>query len=283
MSESGESWLTLELQDRRYITIVEGDAVAAPPDKPPIWDRLEIDPKLRRWAPLAVPLLAMPLLPIALPIGAAFALDWIDKNFPGWQADVPPGGGQINVLPVPRRLVGDADFGPQGWEAGIVYAANPRKPRMYRALAIFQEEMLLHKITELERLINGLGAREYEIRHSSGKVSEAGGSVGVAGLGGIGAGGQRSRLTERRWAGTSDGHDPVVPSGMVWFESEPDWQNLAESRLSRARRQFSFSVRQSHDFGVDAKLAASVMQVGLEIGGNFRSVEQVEFTVCGSF
>lgn len=272
MVDSPESWLTLELQDRRYITIVEDEGEPAPGGAPSSSARLGIEPEWLRWAPVAIPLLAVPFL---LPIGAGVALRWLGRNRPV--------DGLVNVRRVPRRFVGEADFGPQGWETGIVYAANPKKPPMYRSLATFQEEMLLHKITELERLINGLGAREYEIRHTSGKVSEAGGSFALTALGGIMAGGQRSRLTERHWGGTSDGHEPAVPSGMVWYDSEPEWQNLAESRLNGSRRQFSFSVRQNQDFGVDAKLAASVMEAGLRIGGNFRSVERVEFAVSGSF
>jgi hypothetical protein len=272
MGESRESWLTLELQDRRYITIIEGEGELPASAEPTPSPRIDIDAAWLRWAPLAIPLL---VTPFGLPMGVAVAMRWLAAKRPDRE--------QVNVLPVPRRFVGAADFGPQGWETGIVYAANPKKPSMYRPLATFQEDLLLHKIAELERLINGLGAREYEILHTSGKVSAAGGLLSLASMGGSEASGQRSRLTERHWGGTSDGHEPAVPVGMVWYDSESEWQNLAESRLSSSRRQFSFSVRQNHDFGVDAKLAASVVEAGLQIGGFFRSVERVEFAVSGSF
>lgn len=76
---------------------------------------------------------------------------------------------------------------------------------------------------------------------------------------------------------------PGFPSDMVWLSSEPEWRNLVESRMNGTRKKFAFTVGQDEEFGVDARLAATVKALKLEIGGQWRSAQKVEFVVEGSF
>jgi hypothetical protein len=69
----------------------------------------------------------------------------------------------------------------------------------------------------------------------------------------------------------------------VWLDSESEWRNLVESRLNGTRKRFAFTVRQDEEFGVDARLAATIKALKLEIGGQYRSTQKVEFAVEGSF
>ena len=266
-----ENWLTSDVQDRRYITVV--DEVDSPHDNQSHKSGSAIDKfeaaKLLPFAPLAVPLLLTPIGPLALLAFAASRL----KNL---------AGDAVKILPVPRSLAAGVDFGPNGWEPNVVYAANPKQPTMYRSLASFHEELLLHKISELDRLLNALGALEYSIEHVEKRGKGVGGAIDL-GVAGAGAWSSDIELTERKWSGTSDCNSPRLPDRLVWFDGEPEWQNLAESRFNGTRRKFAFSVRQAQDFGVDANVAASVEALKFEIGGRFKSVKHVEFAVTGTF
>jgi hypothetical protein len=270
-----EDWLKFDLNERRYITVVnalepnEGkDQVA--PGFDAVWPP---SAKTLKTVALASPfavLLGPLLLPAAALAAGAYALQKADE------AAAPP------VLRVPRAYVTDIDFGPNGWEPDVVYGANPKQPAMYRSLAKFHEELLVHKISELDRILNALGAREYSISHVSMRGREAGAELSLGPFGGR-ADAAGLALCERKWSGTSDGHEPSLPDDLVWYPGEREWQSLVDSRLKGTRRKFAFSVRQDESFGVDAALAASFEAINLKIGGHYAGVDHVEFAVAGSF
>lgn len=258
------SWLEYDLNSRRYITVVEDGAGAATTQT------------LVTRIPVPLVEIAAIVLPFPMRILALLAKQQ--------GAAAPAGGsGNASILRVPKASVAGIDFGATGWEPEVVYAVNPKQPTMYRPLATFHEELLLHKLTELDRLLNALGAKEYEISHvrRRGRQGGAGFDFGSRFAGGGSA--SRNAMSERRWSGTSDGHEPSLPDGLCWYSGEREWQNLVESRTHGSRRKFAFSVRHDEDFGVDARLAASVEAAKLKIGGRYTSVDQVEFAVSGTF
>lgn len=269
------NWLALDLNDRRYIVVtsssttqeaIPGTTADGLGGLGAALDRVPL-PVLAAGA--FVPLFTLPAL-----VGmAARAL----------KQGAAEGGPPASFLRVPSDFVGGIDFGPSGWEPDVVYAVNPKLATMYRPLATFHEELLLHKLTELDRLLNALGAKEYEISHVRRRAGEGAGGVDVGSLVGVGSGARRSALCERRWSGTSDGHAPRLPEDLCWYPGEREWQNLAESRFHGFRRKFAFSVRQDEAFGVDAELATRFEAIPLKIGGRYASVEQVEFAVSGTF
>lgn len=255
-------WHKQELAERRYITVVE-DTPAARDDAPS-----------------------------ALIAPEASSSSWgrpIQAVSSWWESKAENEDQNLVILKVPRSSVRDIDFGPHGWTSGTVYAAHPKQRGVYRAVATFYEDLLLQKITELERLINALGAREYKITHV--KKAERGFSakfdtlpvIGSRSIFGGSYGSKSTDLTERTWSGTSEGHQPWVPSDLIWIDSEPEWRNLVESRMTGTRKMFSFTVRQEEEHGVDARLAAAIKAMKLEIGGQYRSTQHVEFCVSGTF
>jgi hypothetical protein len=271
-----ENWLKLDIQDRRYISVVRDSQImsqssdASKPDS-----SFSTPPDLAKGAMIAAPLL-IPLAPFLLPAAAMAATGYfLHKRTK--DSDPPL------ILKLPAALVKDIDFGPQGWEPDVVYAVNPKQSTMYRPLASFHEELLAHKISELDRFLNALGAREYSIRHLRTRGSNSGGYIGVEPFAKAGGETTSLALCERVWSGTSDGHEPSLPDGLVWYPGERDWQNLADSRFKGTRRQFAFSVRQQESFGVDAELAARVEALNLKIGGRYASTDQIEFAVAGTF
>ncbi len=273
-------WTELDVADRRYITVVEDAELSNEiPDVKPA-------PDLATTLALAARLF-LGLGPIVAPIAVI-----------GWGLAAAMGPMSVTqaqpnatrrILKVARSQVKNIYFGPHGWVPKVVYAANPVESFSYYPLANFHEEIFLDRIAELERLLNALGAREYSIRHASGKQRGAGGFLGVSDLlsgVGVGIGGDaKSRLLRARtWEGTSDHKRPKLPPDLRWYPRERDWQNLAESRLrGGTRKAFGFTMTQYEDFGVDAGLAASVQAANLERGGRYYSYDQVEFSVTGTF
>lgn len=266
-----ENWLTRDLHERRYITVVDNVDLQAEHDP--------TEPGPTAW-PMRVELLqALTFaLPVSLALHALLSLTGRQKP-----SRAEGQNGQVSILRVPRSSVGDIDFGASGWEPGVVYAVNPKQPTMYRPLATFHEEMLLHKLTELDRLLNALGAKEYEISHVRRRGRRGEASLGLGSLFDLGGATGRTAFSERHWSGTSEGHEPHLPEKLCWYAREREWQNLAESRMQGSRLRFAFSVRQDEDFGVDARLAASVEAAKLKIGGRYTSVDHVEFAVAGTF
>lgn len=260
---SSSAWQQLELSERRYVTVVEDDgrgpseatstALMSPEASISVWRR--------------------PITSVG---------SWFERKAED-QED------QASILRVPRKSVGGIDFGPHGWSAGVVYAAHPKQSHVYRPIANFYEDLLLQKISELERLINALGAREYKISHvkkgdrTLSTKLEGLPVVGRSSLFGGGVNSKSTDLIERTWSGTSDGHAPWVPTGLVWLESEAEWRNLIESRMTGSRKMFAFTVRQDEEYGLDARLAATIKALKLDIGGQYRSTQHVEFAVSGSF
>lgn len=190
------------------------------------------------------------------------------------------------VRPIALTTAQSLRFPPGHPRTDVVYGAHPVDPGSYIPAADFHRFLFQHKVAEAQRLIRVLGATTVSVRSVQGWNLEAAANLGLSfPEPSTGASAKASASADR----TSASGDeiitrmtltplgaPYVPEDLVWFSHEPLWQEIASARIESGLREFSIDVRSSDDFGINAKLKASLDKVGLEAGGTF--VDHVETT-----
>lgn len=172
----------------------------------------------------------------------------------------------------------------------VVYVANPGVPGSYHPVSSFHRAMFDGKYAEMIRLLRSLGALTIEIEYVEGFDSAAGLDLAVsaAGTRGVDIGGKRSS-TSKQGSGAkvtmqlNPSREPHIPPDLVWFGTEPLWQEIARSRLESGLRSFNVDLRYSDDFGVDRRLTSKVENFGLELGGNFSEFRETVWRLSGTF
>ena len=91
------------------------------------------------------------------------------------------------------------------------------------------------------------------------------------------------RPVPRRRSELPTGPSPAVPDGMVWFDEEPTWRKLVDSRLHHPIREFELDILNTDDFGINAELSGKLcgLNLGLELGGTFESNEATHWKIVG--
>lgn len=174
--------------------------------------------------------------------------------------------------------------------AGIVYAGDPGLRGRYYPVASFHRLMFESKVAEALRLVRSLGATEIAIEYLEGFDRGAGidlsGSVPLEGGVEAGASGSRTKKEHSRAKSTmqlSPAGTPYVPDDLVWFGSEPLWQEVAAARLESGLRAFTIDVSYTEDLGVNAALKAKIAKVGLDVGGKFTEYQETIWKLSGTF
>nr|MBK7063640.1 hypothetical protein [Deltaproteobacteria bacterium] len=67
----------------------------------------------------------------------------------------------------------------------------------------------------------------------------------------------------------------------MWYGHEESWRRLAQRRLQHDTKQFRATLNYSESFGIDAGVKASVVGVGLKVGGNFKDFEETSWEFEG--
>lgn len=170
-------------------------------------------------------------------------------------------------------------------EVGEIYAASPVNSRAYYPVETYSDDLMNHKISELERILNSLGARHYSIKLDQGESSSVGLLGGIKRLAEAKAGAELEKMRRRRFerSGTSDGKEPAMPEQLVWFHREPAWQALAESRLHHGRREFSLTVDLEQSFKLSTKAISDLRALKFEIDGHAQRHSNFSLSVAGSF
>lgn len=190
------------------------------------------------------------------------------------------------VRPIALETAESLRFPPGHPRTNVVYAAHPVDLGVYIPAADFHRFLFQHKVAEAQRLIRALGAETVMVKSVQGWSREAALHFGLSvveptSTAPVNASTDLDRTTRAgeevitTMSLTPQG-EPAVPDDLVWFPHEPLWQEIARARIESGLREFSIDVRSSDDFGINAKLKASVDRVGLEAGGKF--VEHVETT-----
>lgn len=83
---------------------------------------------------------------------------------------------------------------------------------------------------------------------------------------------------------TLKGHAaPKIPDNLVWFPHEPVWQQIARDRIDCGLEDFDLTISYSDNFGVNAKLIASLTKGSFELGGTFEEHESTTWRITGEF
>ncbi|WP_263820579.1 hypothetical protein [Salinibacter sp.] len=168
-----------------------------------------------------------------------------------------------------------------------LYAGHPHARRNYLPVDRFHYSVFEHKFTEVMRVLMHLGATKIEVKHEKGWGKEIAGEVSsdAAYLSGEGtAEAERSSQSEALYYAELDGHEePSLPDNLSWYHHEPTWQNFVEGRMEFGMREFSLKIRYNDDFGIDADLAAQVLEMGFSLGGSFEEYQETVWEIEGEF
>lgn len=172
----------------------------------------------------------------------------------------------------------------------VVYAADPGVAGNYYPIASFHRVLFVGKVAEALRLLRSLGATEISIEYLEGFDRGAGvdfsisppESAGVEIGGGVKATNKASsgaKITMQ----LSPTMPMQIPKDLIWFSSEPLWQELANARLESGLRAFTIDVNYTDDFGINASLKAKIASVGLELGGTFTEYRETVWKLSATF
>jgi len=196
--------------------------------------------------------------------------------------------------------------------AGAIYARHPISQQIFYPIAPFHRMSFEHKFSEALHLLQALGARKLRVHHVQGMRHEGSVSVEMSG-------GARSSVTkggtdaaERPTAGDSGSdigslkgglrmvsssggelefeaayaeREPTLPGDLVWYPRESIWHQIVDARLHHGLKSFDLHVRYMDDFGIDAKLVATLMGIPghLELGGRYQEFEVTDWRISVSF
>lgn len=178
----------------------------------------------------------------------------------------------------------------------VVYFGHPYKPSLYYPAASFHIQVFQDKTLELIRILRSLGATRYRIEHVRGFEAESvlRGDLGVptklgkAEIKGE-AGIRRKEEQAFRWEERlKPSGKPQMPPDLIWYYSEPIWQELAESRLKNKQEKVKCRYYYSDDFGISGSIASSLNMIKtklfqLSLGGAFNEFQATEWNVEVTF
>lgn len=194
---------------------------------------------------------------------------------------------ESDILPVTTKQARPLDF-PTGHPLGnVVYVADPGVPGRYFPVSSFHRAMFDDKYSEAIRILRSLGAERIEIEYVQGFERAGGISFSVTGVKGDPRGAIKVSSKQSIGATLEMELRPEgrarLPRDLVWYRSEPLWQEIAEARLEHRLQSFNLELRYSDDFGVNTELAAKIDDIGLELGGEFRKFRETVWKMKGDF
>ncbi len=200
----------------------------------------------------------------------------------------PPHAALMAVEDARRLAQRELLFFPEGGPSiGHVYARHPLRRRDYVPYAGFHRLVLNEKSIEAARYLLSLGARDVEIawREAIGSTAKAeGGGVGLPtaadvsltmGFGRDDTGKLAIRITG---AGKTR---PQVPD-LIWPARDPMFR-LIRTTADAGAETFHFGIRTEQSASVNAAAAVKLMDVGFNLGGEYKRWEDLAFTVDASF
>jgi hypothetical protein len=196
----------------------------------------------------------------------------------------------LEILPVSRAEAATLTFPPGHPKVGrVLYIGHPTIPSVYYPAAHFHRLTFEHKLSEAVRLLMALGATRIESEREFGWSREFAARLNVPlgspaeAVGGAAGGGRSSGAQILFKARLRNTATPAVPEGLVWYPHETTWQTVADGRLHHGLEEFSLVVNYEDDFGVNAKLQASIAGTPLGLGGQFDAHEATRWRMVGTF
>ncbi|MFD2645034.1 hypothetical protein [Pseudomonas japonica] len=171
----------------------------------------------------------------------------------------------------------------------VVYARHPASATLYYPVASFHRKAFEHKFAEVLRLLTSLGARKVRVEHEKGWERDFGvdfsAVVPEASNQGSAGFSSSSKADERLlFEATLKGNTtPKIPDSLVWFPHEPLWQEIARNRIDHGMEAFNLTINYADDYGVNAKLMATLTQASFELGGSFEEHISTTWRITGEF
>jgi pSer/pThr/pTyr-binding forkhead associated (FHA) protein len=248
---------------RRQVLVCRAGAAASTPSLA----------KKAGWATAAGVVGAVVAGPIGAGLGAAFG-SWLGGR--GGPKAAPDRAGCM-VLPL-EIFDASIRFPPGHPIDGHAYALHPMDDKRYLGVERFHRELFEEKFHELLNLLVALKASRVRVTCITGYGMESATRVGAEAEDASVAAGRAMHASRDAGASTErlyePSGEPTTPSNLLWFNSEPTWQQLAEDRLRHRMRHASGTLQYAESFWVNKELSAWLGGVGLSYSSNFGELEQ---------
>jgi hypothetical protein len=155
-------------------------------------------------------------------------------------------------------------------------------------MAAFHRVLFEQKVVEAVELLAALGAKEIQVRQVMGSEASKDVAASVLLPGVVNVGGAAGQVTKHAGEvlynlSLDPAGPPHVPPNLQWYPHERFWQSVAKLRLEGGLLDFSLDVSYEDDFGVNAKLTATVESIGLDLGGKYADLTSTKWQMRGSF
>ncbi|MGI8632281.1 MAG: hypothetical protein ACR2NA_07005 [Solirubrobacterales bacterium] len=193
----------------------------------------------------------------------------------------------VDVMPVARTAASELSLPVGHPRDGVVYLGDPADARRYYPAADFHRRAFEHKFAEAIRLLMALGATRLTVNSEYGWSRDLAAELDVPVR--IAARAGRLWLPRRSesallFEARLHPRPPEMPEGLVWYQHEPTWQQMAEGRLRYGTlRDFELVVRYDEDYGVDVDVADKIAKSPLSMGGRFRQHQATRWRIEGEF
>lgn len=183
-------------------------------------------------------------------------------------------GAPVNVTFVSASAAQALTFSEGPFELGGVYSAHPMQHERYLPAASFHRRILEERTRETETfLLTCCGASKVEMTVYHGDGLEFVANASYEERPNTGSG----KLNAKRVEGTNrhaiieapgrTAPGPLIPSEWIWFEAEPEWQEIHRQRRDAAITSYIVTTVVKDDRSVDFKALAKLP--GVKLDGDF--------------
>jgi hypothetical protein len=152
--------------------------------------------------------------------------------------------------------------------SNVLYVGHPGRRELYFPAADFHRQVFEHKFVQAVNLLRSLGASRIVVEQVQGYAREEERNIDLP-LGFVRkkTGSSRSEAVfEARYPGS---RRPVLPDDLCWYQDEPTWQMIADSRITSGAEKTSLVVTYTTDYGIDRQVINAAKKSGLNLGGKF--------------
>jgi len=174
-------------------------------------------------------------------------------------------------------------FPPNHPVLGTAYAMCDIYPNVYVPISIFHDYFHKLKHSSLIKLCANLGAKEIYLEEGF----ENGNSVKISAKGNIptnnngisvSGGGNKKQSDVTKYSYTfPNNNQNIKECDSPWLPFEPSWRILKEMRFDNHVSSYSVEYTYTEDFGINEKLSALIIGLGLSIGGEYEEIKKYEY------
>jgi hypothetical protein len=177
------------------------------------------------------------------------------------------------------------DFPPQHPKRGVVYACHDFYPNLYVPLANFHEKSLELKMNDFIDLCESLGAKSCTVVYEEENDKVIKSNLDLKNIptdkGEFST--DNSFNSNSNTTTTIDGQVNFAKAttledlDSLWFNSERTWKSMKDSRLKGKRGDTRVEFNYKDDMGVNGKLAATLGDLGFDLGGSFTEMKRMKY------